>query len=146
MSSVTVEELDALVKHLFSLRTKADEQEEVVKAINKEITETESKIVSYMKELDRDKYSAPEGTISVRQQWRWTLPKTPEDREAFFNQLKERGIFDSMITVNSQTYNSFLKAEFEAAQAKGEALGFKFPGVPEPTLFERAYVRKANQE
>jgi hypothetical protein len=46
-----------------------------------------------------------------------------------------------MISVNSQTLNSFAKKELEAAKETGD-IDFKIPGLGEPTLTEMIALRR----
>ena len=73
------------------------------------------------------------------------LPATPEDKENFFSYLKEKGLFESLITVNSNTLNSFYMREWETVKEHGdpeEAMNFKIPGIQEPKLHEVISFRK----
>lgn len=142
---ITVQELDQLVAELFEQRQKIEAMEEQVTTENKKLAFMKSKIVDYLKELGREDFKSASGSVSVKAQWRVNLPKSEEDRAAFFAHLKDRGIFDSMITVNSNTLNSYFREEWEAAQESGDAMNFKMPGIGEPKLFEDLYVRKGKQ-
>lgn len=52
-----------------------------------------------------------------------------EDRGLFFAYLKERGLFDDMITINSATLNSFYKDEKIKAK-ENQDLSFLDGGIP----------------
>lgn len=60
------------------------------------------------------------------------VPKTAEDRKAFFDYLKSRNVYEQMITVNSQTLNAFYQGEYEVAQDTGNQ-DFKIPGIDDHT-------------
>lgn len=60
-----------------------------------------------------------------------TTPKSYEDKQALFNFLKERGIFDDYISVNSKSLNSLYNKLAEEALENG-IIEFKMPGIEEP--------------
>lgn len=142
-SKVTLAEMDQLVIDIFNQKKKIEEMEGLVSDENKKLSALEAKAVLYMEELGRDSFKSPAGNVSIVEKWRFSLPKTPEDKEAFFTYLKNRGVFDSLITVNSNTYNSFIQKEWEAAKEAGHGLDFQLPGVPQPTLYKQLSKRKA---
>jgi hypothetical protein len=53
------------------------------------------------------------------------VPKSDEDRAAFFGWLKEKGYYDQYVTVNSQSINALVKQE--AALSEDEE--FSVPGL-----------------
>ena len=60
--------------------------------------------------------------------------------DQFFAYLKDRGLFDSVITVNSQTLNKLYRTELEAAFGRGE-IDFQFPGIEPPTPYFDVQIR-----
>lgn len=69
-------------------------------------------------------------------------PKSLEDKRALFAFLEERGMFDEIVSVNSQTLNSLYKSLSEQAQDEGN-FNFRLPGVEAPTAFTTLKMRKA---
>jgi hypothetical protein len=63
------------------------------------------------------------------------MPATDEAKQAFFNYLRERGLFEKYATVHSQSLNAFYFAEKDAALAEGN-LEFEIPGITKETEFE----------
>lgn len=141
--AVTVSELDNLCKEIFEQKAKIKEVEDKLSDENKKLAELQMKATSYLTELDRENYKSEFGTLYVQNVWSWTLPKTDEDKAKFFGYLKEKGLFDKYATVNHASYNSYLKAEFEAAKEDGRGMDFSIPGVPEPTLFKKLGSRRS---
>jgi hypothetical protein len=141
--SVTVKELDDLVEAIFQQKNKIKEMDALTSIENVKLSSMEAKAVAYLEELGREKYPTKYGTIYVQEQWRFPLPKTDEDKAAFFGYLKEQGLFDKYATVNSASYNSYLNAEWEIAKEEGRGMEFKLPGVPEPTFFRKLGTRKS---
>jgi hypothetical protein len=70
------------------------------------------------------------------------LPEEGENREAFFQWLKEKQIDKRYLTINSASYNSLMNQEREKALREGQLLSI--PGVPQPTAFETVGFRKEN--
>lgn len=138
--TVTVEDMDKLVLELKEARADADAKDEIVKAANKKVRELEGRCVAYLKELKRDNYNTPDGTIYIQKKWTVQTPKTDDDKKSFFAWLEEKGIFWAYATVNSQSLNSLYKQEVEAATERGEMLSV--PGIGAPTLYEGLGFRK----
>jgi hypothetical protein len=141
-ASVTVAELDDLVRQIFDKRLVIEEAEAVVSGHNKELAKLEEKAVVYLKELGRDNYRTEWGTVSILEKWRVNLPQTDEDKQAFFQYLREKGLFDRLATVNSNSLNSLYMAEWAAAQEEGKGMEFSIPGIGAPKLFEALGKRK----
>lgn len=134
---VTVEALDKLCQEMFDQREKIRSMDDALSVENKKLSAMQSKALAYLVELDREKYQSPTGTISVKDEWRFRLPETLEEKLQFFEHLKERGMFDQYATVNANSYNSYLNKEWEIAREEGRGMEFKVPGVPEPTFFRK---------
>lgn len=140
---VTVSDLDALVEKIFQQRQKIEALGEETTKLNLELAKMKEQMVLFLKELGREKYATPLGTVSIKERWSVTTPKSPEDRAAFFNYLKEKGLYEELVSVNSQTLNAFFRSEWDAAIEKGEAMTFKIPGLDNPKLFQDLSIRKA---
>lgn len=138
----TVKELDELVKAIFDQKAKIEEMEKLVSKENVLLSKMEAKASFFLDELEREIYQSPFGTISVKQEWRFNLPQTDEDKMAFFDYLRGKGLYDKYATVHSAAYNAFCKAEWEIAKAEGRGMEFKLPGVPEPKLYKKLGTRK----
>lgn len=142
VASVTVAELDTLVKEIFEKRREIEEQDSKVTALNKELALLKAKAVTYLKELGRESYPTPFGTVSVSQKWRVNMPKTDDDKAALFAYLKDKGVYDHYATVNSNELNAFYMKEWEAAKKNGDGVTFAMPGIEPPKLFEDLGMRK----
>jgi len=142
--SITVDEMNELAK---SIR----EQEEKYEAAKKEATaqfnaleKLENLMGKALLDLGQDKFQTPYGTMVLTKRTSFKVPKLEEDRAIFFEKLKEMGVYEDMITVNSATMNGFLKDEYKAAEARGEDMVvYRFPGVEPPTVSVTASLRKA---
>lgn len=142
--SITISDMEALVKSLADKRIEVETLKKPYSQAVAELEELEQKLVGTLKELGKDNYKSEFGTVTRVNQWRFNLPKTPEDRQRYFQFLKDKGVFEGMITVNSNTHNSFCKEEWEAAKQRDpmEALNFRIPGVEEAKVYETLSFRK----
>ena len=69
------------------------------------------------------------------------MPKDNEERKAFFDYLRERGVYDELVSVSSQTLNAFYRSELELAILRGE-LDFTIPGLNDVLVVPKLTVRK----
>jgi len=143
MSAVTVEELDALVLAINTQRHKIEEMEAAVTVENKVVAALEAKAVEYLEALGRDSYKSPFGSLSIRESIRWNLPTGPDQWKALFQHFKETGIYEGMVTVNSQKLNSWAKKEMEVATEEGRGMDFHIPGLEQPKIHRSLAFRKA---
>jgi hypothetical protein len=133
IDSVTVQELDQLGKLIFEQRQTAEESERKAKEENKRLEMLYNKMLSILERFGRTNYEVPGlGRLTAVERSFVSLPKTPEDKDTFYSYLKDQGIFDELISVNSNTLNAFYKRELEIAREEGRAFGFKIPGISEP--------------
>jgi hypothetical protein len=141
-ASVTVADLDALVRQIFDQKLLIEEAEAGVTVLNKELARLEEKAVVCLEELERDNYKTEFGTIYINEKWRVNMPQTDEDKQALFGFLREKGIFDKYATVNSNSLNSLYMAEWEAAIEDGKGMEFSMPGIGAPKLHKALGKRK----
>lgn len=139
---VTVQELDELISEIAEIRELADAKKAELSDLNKKLESLELKAVAYLKELERKSYKTDAGTITIVEKWRVNVPTDPKDKNALFEYLKERGIFDRYATVNSNSLNSFYMEEWENAKQRGEGMDFNIPGVGAPKLVEIISFRR----
>jgi hypothetical protein len=141
-ADVKVTELDQLCIELFKQKAVVEEHEDALKDQNQKYAELKAEVISYMEHLEKDKYPVKgHGTLSLSDRFSVRVPKTLEEKKALFEYLKEKGIFFEMASVNSQTLNSFYKAEMEEAAKQGNT-DFSIPGVGEPNHQRTLSIRK----
>lgn len=141
-SSMTIAEFEGILESLRLQRGKIDEAKEAYEAEVMKGDDIEKKILECLEQMGRTSYKGKVGTVSITHRTSFRLPASPEEKEAYFNYLRDKGMYDSMISVNSQKHNSFCKAEMEIAEAEGRGLDFKIPGVLEPTINKTLSFRK----
>ena len=142
LSQVTVEEFEQLCAALFDQRQVVEEKKEALSVEQAKKTALEAKVQAYLVAMDRKNYKSKLGTVSIVREESWALPKTDADRAAFFTFLKDEGTFDSLISVHSKTFNSYVKEKYKLAQEEGRSVEFKIPGVGEPSVYESVRVTK----
>lgn len=125
---VTVEELENDVANIFELRMKKEQADAEAKHLNGILIEEQNKVMAKLEALGLESYKAKAGTFAYSMREGFRVPKDLESKKAFFDFLKDKGVYEEMISVNSMTLNSWAKAEIEAALEKGD-FDFKVPGL-----------------
>jgi hypothetical protein len=139
--SVTVGEVKLLCEQMAELKAEVDQHKDKLKKLNSEFSEREQKLLAYLETEELDQFRTKEGLFSVRRRSSVKVPGDPDNREKFFSHLKDKGIFENMITVHSQTLNAWYKSEQENAQERGEML--TVPGIDMPTVHEQIVFRRS---
>lgn len=143
IDQVTMQELDVLGQLIFKQKKICEEQEQILDAAKQKLVRMQAKMISVLEKFGRSNYSIPgNGMLIKSERLTVTLPKTPDDKEAFYNYLKEKNLFEDIVSVNSMTLNAFYKKEFDIACEEGRAVGFKIPGINEPKTITTLNVRK----
>lgn len=142
-ADVTLNDLEALCAQIATERSICDQISAVKKEQDRKLEDQERKLLDLLRALEKTSYQSKVGTFSVSHRLSVRIPGTPEARTAFFDYLKNRGLFEQMITVNSATLNSFYKNEFEIAKEQGDGMDFEMPGIGEPSISETISFRKA---
>ena len=140
---ITIEEIEATAKQMADKRIECEELKKPLTQANKELEEIEQKLVAMLKEVGKDSYRSEFGTATRVTKWRVNLPQG-EDKLKFFEFLKERGVYENMATINSNTLNSFYMEQWENAKKDDPmaALNFSLPGISEPKAYETLSFRK----
>jgi len=117
---ITVAVLDQAVVNCFIRRAEHVAQKKYTTEIWNEVEEIQTAVGVMYEKLDIKKHSSKLGTLSMSLVEGYALPKDDESREQFFAYMKERGVFNTMITVNAATLNTFVKDEVEMKETEGE--------------------------
>lgn len=139
---VSVPEFDEIVEKVFKQREKIDLIQMELKREQEILDKMNVRVLAILKELKRDSYKSPLGSVGIQRRTSVTMPKDPTQREQFFGYLREKGAYDALITVNSQTLNAWYKQELEQAQLEKRSLDFQVPGLNPPSTFEVIRVTK----
>lgn len=134
---ISVPAFEKLISELYAQNRKVKTMQEAVDAETAILTQLKNKVMSYLEEYEKDKYSSNEGTISVQNKFSVQVPKDPENKGRFFEWLRAKGIFDSTITVHSATLNSLYNSMLEES---GDP-DFEIPGVGKGTHYKILSIR-----
>jgi hypothetical protein len=139
-------EFDALCAKAFALDAEIDADKERIKEKSAQHDALLDQITNIMKKHNKQKYLVDGvGTISINQNYSWRVPQTVEAKKAFFDYLKKEGVLMEMVTVNSNTLNSFCKAQLKAVLEKDANLEWNPPGLEAPTHYEKVSMRRAKK-
>ena len=144
LDNVTVEQLEQLCELIRAQREKAEEAKKAYSDENTKLEQLEMRLINVLKDLGKDSYKSNVGTFSVSYRTSVRVPQG-DDKFKFFEWLKERGLYDGIVSVNSQTLNSLYRSEFDRAKEEGRLDEFKIPGIGDPTINPILSFRKAKQ-
>lgn len=119
--------LEQEVKVLRDIEEEYDEKSKAKTECGARLDAAELRVKTLLEDLDVEDYTRAMKMLKVKLdiQARAKVPKTPEEKEAFFGWLKEKGFYDTYITVNSNSINSLVKTEYELANDPE----FSIPGL-----------------
>jgi len=143
---IAVADIEYSIAYCFRLKESITELKKQLSSLEAELEEKQMHISELLISLEKDSYHSNAGIFSFREVESFRVPKDDLSRELFFNFLKDRGIFDQMITVNSQTLNAFAKQEIEAHKSAGnieEVIDYIIPGIEKGQAYRRFTMRKA---
>lgn len=138
---MSLTEMENLIKEYADIRGQLDDLRDEEKKLNEAKGVIEAKIMEQLKSVGNDSYKSSLGTAYISTSLSYKMPKDEENRAQLFDYLKKQNTFDTLITINSQTFNAWCKAETEAAKAAG-TFPFAIPGVEDPISYEAIRFRK----
>lgn len=141
-SEITLKDLASLMSKLKEMRDAKDEQKKKLSEMEADISKVEQKLIDYLKDSGMTSHKASGVQIILSKRVSVSQPSTPEDKEALFNYLREKGEFEGMVSVNSQTLTSWARREIEAKKEAG-VFGWLPPGLKEPNEYDTLSLRKA---
>lgn len=131
MSEITVVQLKALCEKVLQKRKETDDAEEIYKKHYHECDKLENELISTMTELNMRDFKEAGMLFLVKKTRSVTVPKE-DNKLAFLEYLKQIGHFESLVTVNSRTLNSWYNQELENSISRGEPI-LSIPGLDMPT-------------
>lgn len=135
---ITLAGLRQLCEQYRQKREEKKDLETKAKDIGKDIAKMEQEILEHLNENGMKNFSGDFGMIVRSTKTSFRQPDGEKNRERFFNYLKEQGIFDTMISVNSRTLTAWAKKEVEASDAED----WVPPGLDKPEIYETISLRK----
>lgn len=140
-SPVTLKDLSLLCDEYAKLKTVKSEAEDAVAVISGRIKEIESKILTIMKDSGIPNFKTATATVSVKTNKSIAQPSSMEEKMQFFDYLKEQGIFNEMVKVDSRTLSSWASKEIEAKEKDG-IFGWTPPGLKPAKEYQSLSFRK----
>lgn len=140
-NTITVEELESAIQDCFDLKSVHDAKKDEASEAWDKYSEKQNRVRGMLESLNKTSYKASAGTFSFSLTDSYKTPKTLEQKEAFFTYLKEKNIFDEMITVNSKSLNSYAAKEIELQYDQGN-FDFTIPGLEKGEPAYRCSLRK----
>lgn len=113
---------------LKALGKESDEFKRLKAEVDAKYTILENEIKEMLEADGETSFKCEEGTIYLSFIDQVSMPKDTENKELFYNYLRDRGLYDDMVSVNAQKLNGFYRKEAEAAKEAGEIL-FNMPGI-----------------
>lgn len=135
LSQVGLAEMERLAEETRHLKTQIKASEGAIEAMKERIQEIAKRVQAALETHGLQDYQSKHGKFRRVTKFSVKVPKLPEERDAFFQYLREKGIFEELITVNSRTLNAFYNAEKAAAIESG-ADQFSMPGIGATTPYE----------
>lgn len=136
------ETINTLSSKLVSLKEELDCKKQELKQLQEAFDQTSQELISLCESLEIDSFNAHGFMFYTQEKESVRIPKDEESKSAFFEWLKTQGLFDSMISVNSQTLNSLYRAKSEEALKEG-ILDFRIPGIDESTKYKQLGMRRS---
>lgn len=144
VEEVSIHEFESTMKLLSELKKRHDEVSKKEKQIKAELEAIQGKVQSLLEKTGKTKYVSDYGTAYVETKLAFRVPKSVEDKRAFFQWLQEnegQDVADHYMTVNSQALNSLLNTLTAEYAEKGKVL--EVDGIEPPTSREVFKFRKA---
>lgn len=138
MSEITVKQLNEEIGKCFILKAEYVTANNEKSLAHKALDEQQKKCIDLLTELELTSHKSPHGTFSYNIRESFRVPQNPESRDEFFNFLKEKGVYENLISVNSSTLNTWAKAEIEAS----DELDYQIPGLEKSPATFKASMRK----
>lgn len=141
LSGVTVQQLEGMIKEMYELDDQIGALEAEADKIKKVRDNTKARVLTIFQEFNKTSYRTGRGIIVRQKRFTVAHPKDPEKKAAFYGFLKEQGVFEDMVSVHSQTLNSWYKEQMDEAIKAGN-VDFAVPGVDEPKMVETLVLRR----
>ena len=141
-----IKEFENLVGERAEIKTEiARLKRDVIGPMQARMDEIDEVLVTQLEDMEINSFKTKHGSVSKSVRTTFKTPKTREDKELFFDWLKEsRGeeAFWEKVNIPSVTLNSIVKEEFDVALDEGN-LGFEIPGLEDPTMRTIISMRKS---
>lgn len=135
----------AALKRLTAELLEAREKHEAIKRAEKEACahyhSLKAQVLNILEAADLRTFVSDECRVTAIDKLSVRVPKTEEEKRAFFGWCEEQGIFWELVSVNSNSLNAFYRAEAELAAARG-VHELRIPGLDAPNEYRELRVQK----
>ena len=140
MGDPRLSEFNEIVEKIYNVKSKITDLKGELKLKEAEFRGLQSQVIEYMEDAKMGSFDSPHGKVVLCERFSVKQPSSPMDKELFFGFLKDRGVFEEMVSVHSRTLNAFYKQEMEAAKLEGN-FEFEIPGIGEASHQQYIQVR-----
>lgn len=117
--AITVDVLNNVAQYCYGWKQRASELDKVKKEANIEKDIHLEVFGNLLDKLEITSFKTNFGSVSKTEQPNYRLPQDDDSRKKFFSYLKEKGVYDTMITINSRSLQSYVKQEVELSELDG---------------------------
>jgi hypothetical protein len=140
--TIDLGEFEKRCKALFEEDRKIAIEEEKIKAAKEVLDKQKAEVMAILKKYNKEKYPVDGlGVVRIAKRWSWKVPQDMQAKKKFFDYLKKEGIFMELVSVNSQTLNSYCKKAYEVQKELGN-VDWNPDGLESPTLTEKLQIAK----
>jgi hypothetical protein len=139
--SMTMDDMSAMCAKFSELKQAKSDLEDQASELGKQIASLQEQIIEKFVEYEIPRFEGPFGTLSVVASSTFKQPETTEEKLKLFEYLKEQGLYEEMVKVDSRTLSSWATKEVEAKERDG-IMGFIPPGLAQPHQFMKLSLRK----
>jgi len=133
------------VKKLWEQRAAVEKAKDALAVVSKAFEDAKRDVLKAMDVMELDKQHVPGlGVVYRQKSFSVKVPKGLDQKEALFKWIEEhkgKDVLDTLLSINSQTLNSFYKAELEAAKEAGD-YNFALPGIDTPEVYYTIGMKK----
>lgn len=140
MESEGLKTMNSFCEQIFLQRDLLESLKDNLKVEQERLDKMEADLIKILEAANLKSFKAENGQVDIRQRLSIKTPQG-EQKESFFNYLKELGLFEAMATINYNTLNSWYKEEQERAVQEGRYLDI--PGLDIPTMTPILYVKRS---
>lgn len=128
-----IDELQRLCFEVQDIDVELEKLKDQTSDLNTEKTKLKKEILAHLEKHDLKNFNFGNGKVGISEERSVKMV----DKYVFFQWLKERNMFEDIVSVNAQTLKSIYKKEFEKAKEEGdlEFLEKGLPGVSKPSVF-----------
>jgi len=145
---VDLVQMDEYVKKLVGIKEEYDRAKAVLDEVSERLESAKLFLIETLKAANKKSYKVDGvALLTVTQTPSVKVPAGLMEKVQFFEYLKSKSeeAFLGLVSVNSKTLNSWYKQEFDAFAEQGK-VGFKIPGLEEPSVRESLSIRKDNKK